>query len=136
MLKLNADIVPIDWIAPQPFEKIESYARRISAVIDSNETFILLGVSFGGLIAVEISKILNPALTIIISSASTRYELRTTFRWLGKTGIVQLLPSRFFMPPMKIACYLFGAENKKLLREILKDTDPDFAKWALNTLLT
>ncbi len=32
--------------------------------------------------------------------------------------------------------YLFGAKNKELLKKILKDTDPHFAKWAINAMTT
>lgn len=114
-----------------PGERIETYAKRLSQKIDSSEQFGIIGVSFGGLVAVEMSKQLHPALTILVSSAETRHELKALFRIVGKTTILKILPKVFFNPPRKIACWLFGAKNKALLNQILNDTDLQFAKWAI-----
>ena len=75
-LTLDYEFIPIDWIEPRRKETIEEYALRLSELIDKNEDFGILGVSFGGLVAIEISKILNPKLTILISSVETKNELR------------------------------------------------------------
>ncbi|WP_339865982.1 alpha/beta hydrolase [uncultured Algoriphagus sp.] len=134
-LSLHAEFIPIDWIDPFKDEPIESYALRLSAEIDETDEFGVLGVSFGGLIAVEISKKLKPALTILISSAETKKDLRPIFKIIGTTGLVRLLPIWVFDPPRGLASYLFGAENKTLLGEILNDTNLSFTKWAINELL-
>jgi len=133
-LKLENEIAPIDWITPEKNESIENYAKRLSAVINTKEDFVLLGVSFGGLIAVEISKISNPVTTILISSAETKNELPKKFRMFGK-GLLNLLPKRFFDIPRKPAQLLFGTKEVKLLNDILDDTDLYFAKWAVNQLV-
>ena len=133
-LEIDADVVAIDWITPKNHESIESYSLRLSSVIDTDEPFGIMGVSFGGLIAVEISKILNPKFTIIISSAKTKKELRKSIRLLGKTNIIKWIPIKLFNPPKKIAQYLFGAKNIALLNQILDDTDLVFAKWAVSEL--
>lgn len=134
-LKLEFELIPVIWIKPKTKESLECYANRIAKKIDIKEDFGLLGVSFGGLIATEISKKLNPMFTILISSAETRQELRPIYRWIDKTKIVNILPSYFFKVPRFIACYAFGTQNKNLLFPILKDLDPVFAKWAIWALL-
>ena len=54
----NLDVEFIDWIEPLKNESLSDYAKRISqSLTDSNPT--LIGLSFGGMIAVEISKILQ-----------------------------------------------------------------------------
>jgi len=45
----------LDWIAPLPTESISCYALRLSAKI-TTERPILIGLSFGGMIAMEIAK--------------------------------------------------------------------------------
>lgn len=134
-LTLDFEFVPIDWITPNKNESIESYSKRLSSVIDNKNEFCLIGVSFGGLIVTEISKILKPKTTILISSAHTKSELRAIFRWFGKTKLIKLIPATLFDPPRWIARYLFGAKNYKLLNDILDDTDLSFAKWAVNELI-
>lgn len=140
-LILNAEFIPIDWIEPlknEPLknEPLAQYAKRLSAVIHTEEPFCILGVSFGGLVAIEISKLLSPKVTILISSAETKHELRPIYRWFGKIGLIHLLPTKMFDPPRKIAHFLFGTKNTQLLNDILDDTDLVFAKWAVQQLIT
>lgn len=49
--------------------------------------------------------------------------------------MIKLMPKGLFNPPRIIANYIFGAENKELLHQILNDTDLFFAKWAINELI-
>lgn len=134
-LTLDCEFIPIEWIEPSNDETIENYSIRFSKSINKKEDFGIMGISFGGLIAVEISKKLNPKLTILISSAETKAELRTIYRIIGKTGLLKLIPQFLFDPPRIVANWVFGAKNKKLLSQILDDTDLKFAKWAVNELV-
>ena len=133
-LNLEYEFIPIDWIDPLKKESITEYAKRFSSVIDTSEKFCVLGVSFGGLIAVEISKFLKPELTILISSAETRKEIPLIYRFLGKTKIVKIIPAKLLNPPRWIAKILFGTKKINLLNEILNDTDLKFTKWAVQEL--
>jgi len=133
-LTLDCTLIPIEWIEPLKNETIENYSIRFSKLINKEEDFGIMGVSFGGLIATEISKKLNPKLTILISSAETNTELRKIYRIVGKTKLLKTIPQFLFDPPRIIANWIFGAKNKKLLNQILDDTDLKFAKWAVNEL--
>jgi hypothetical protein len=133
-LKLNHEIVTIDWIRPLTNESIENYSKRLSKVINTEESFGLIGVSFGGLIAVEISKVLKPKFTVLVSSVELRNELPFLYKLIGKTGLLKLIPSSLFILPVPIAMWVFGTENKKLLASILKEADLNFYKWAINQL--
>ena len=134
-LTLDCELIPIEWIEPSKEETIEDYSIRFSRVINTNEKFGIIGVSFGGLIAVELSKRLKPQLTILISSAETKKELRTIYQIIGKSKLLKFIPQIFFDPPRIVATWLFGAKKKKLLKQILDDTDLKFAKWAVNELV-
>ena len=135
-LALKGDLIPLQWLKPETNESLEAYALRMAEKINQAEPFILLGVSFGGLVAVEISKVLQPRLTILISSVETKDELSTVYRLLGQTKLVKWIPYPLFDPPRMLANWIFGAKNKALLSDILNDTDLKFAKWAVNALLT
>lgn len=134
-LSLDFDLIPIEWIPHNNNESIEDYSARLSKAINQSEDFGILGVSFGGLVAVEISKILNPKITILISSAETRNEIGSFKRLIGNLKILKLIPSSLLKPPKILAHYFFGAKNKSLLNQILNDTDLKFTKWAINELL-
>ena len=134
-LNLDYPLIPVEWIEPIEQESLEDYSNRLSKVIDKKSDFGLIGVSFGGLVAIEISKVLKPRLTILISSAETRNELRPIYRSFGKIGLLKNLPEKMFDPPRSIAKFVFGTENKKLLNSILDETDLKFVKWAVNELV-
>lgn len=135
-LQLNPDyaLIHIKWIKPIQEESLSDYAKKLSSQIDRSVKFGLIGVSFGGLIAVELSLFLNPEITILISSAATKNEIPFYYRLIGKTGVLSLLPTSIFKLPNFIASFLFGAQHKELLVNILKDTDLKFAKWAIKQL--
>lgn len=134
-LKLNYELIPLPWIKPRKRESIESYAMRISENIDTSAPFALLGVSFGGLIAVEVAKISNPEITILISSAETKYEISLFNRILGKLQLPALLPESKIIPPFQVVQKAFGTQQTQLLKQIILDTDKHFAKWALSELM-
>jgi len=133
-LKLDHELIALDWIDPKKDESLESYSARLSSAIDQNSDFALIGVSFGGLVAIEISKILKPRQTILISSAETSTELKPIYRQIGRLKILEKIPPKLFDPPRQLASFLFGTTNKELLNKILDDTDLNFVKWAVNRL--
>ncbi|MEP2237254.1 MAG: alpha/beta hydrolase [Maribacter sp.] len=135
-LTLDIELVTIDWITPHHNESIKEYSKRLSKVIDTSDEFYLIGVSFGGLIATEVSKILKPKKVILISSAQTKYELRPIYKWVGKSRILKLIPPSLFNPPRFLAKYIMGAKNVELFNAILDDTDFKFVKWALQEFTT
>ena len=137
-LSLNHDLIPVDWIRPKKRESIIEYSKRLikEYKIGSEQNFGILGVSFGGLIATEISKLTNPKFTILISSVETRNELSGILKIFGKSRLIELIPKRLLKPPKSIAHFMLGVENKKLLNSILEDTDLYFSKWAIRELIS
>ena len=133
-LHLNCPVEHLPWLEPKNKEPIELYAQRMADQIQNNGAFGIMGVSFGGLIAVEISKLLNPQLTILISSVETKNELPLLYRFFGMTRIITLIPHFFFVPPKRLMHWVFGAKNKSLLSEILNNADSRFTRWALQAL--
>jgi pimeloyl-ACP methyl ester carboxylesterase len=136
-LSLEHELVPVSWIKPKSKESIIDYAERLIDKYDlrNENDFGVLGVSFGGLIATEISKLLSPNFTILISSAETRNDLNRVIKLAGKSKLIELIPERLFNPPKVIAHFLFGTDKKVLLNSILDDMDLSFAKWATRELM-
>jgi len=135
--KLDLDF-PLEVIRWKPGFKnktLQQYAEILSSDFSRTEKIGLIGVSFGGVMALEISKILPIEKIILISSFTTYRELPRLGRALNKTGLLKIIPSLVYIPPALLATYLFGAKDKILLKSILKDTDPAFAKWATINLL-
>jgi pimeloyl-ACP methyl ester carboxylesterase len=134
-LKLPLPVKPISWVQPYPKERVESYATRLINQIDTSKPFILLGVSFGGLIAVEIAKKTQPLHTYLISSCENRSAFPLRVKLLRAFFAKLRFPVLLYKPPKRITTFLFKAKNKQLLYAILDDTDPVFARWAVHALL-
>lgn len=64
----------IPWILPYQDETIQDYAKRMAENIDDKEEFILLGLSFGGIIAQEIARIKNPKKLLLVSTVRSHKE--------------------------------------------------------------
>lgn len=134
-LKLNFDTQVIEWISPEPKEALKLYVNRLRVQINTEEDFAILGVSFGGIVAIELAKLLNPKIVFLISSVSSSDQLPKKYIRLGKLKLLNLIPNSLIKPPKFLLGYLFGTKNKTLLRAIINDTEPTFIRWALNSII-
>lgn len=128
----------IDWIEPIKNESLVNYAKRLSLSINRTEPFILIGVSFGGMIAVEIAKELNPVLTILIATIPCSNLLPLHYRFMGVLRFNNFIPPSLIKSSNLFSYYLFGVktkEEKHLLNSIIFNTDLFFLKWALSAIL-
>lgn len=103
----------IKWIAPNPKESLVNYVKRLSEQIDQPKDSVLIGVSFGGIVAIELSKILTFSKVIIISSIKNKKEFTFYFKIAGKLGLDYLIPGKLMKRPNRFANYLFGIELSK-----------------------
>jgi pimeloyl-ACP methyl ester carboxylesterase len=127
----------IRWIAPHNNESIEDYATRLLKQIDKPKP-ILIGLSFGGMMAVEVAKQIDVEKVILIASAKNRQEIPFYYRLAGWLGIHKLLPISLMKRSNVFTNYFFGVKltsDKQLLKQILIDTDPDFLKWAIDKII-
>ena len=133
----NFNTTHINWIVPDKAESIENYAYRISNQIKSDNP-ILIGLSFGGIIAIEVSKHIKTEKIILLASAKTKLEIPFYYKLAGKLQLHKLIPARIFKSANFLSYWFFGINNKSeklLLKNILEDTDASFLKWALNEIV-
>ncbi|MEO5978252.1 MAG: alpha/beta hydrolase [Chryseolinea sp.] len=126
----------VKWITPHRNETIGSYALRLSTNIKTPNP-ILIGVSFGGMMAIEIAKIMATEKVIIISSAkSSRYI--PSLNSFARLKLHTYIPVSFLKYPNEAMYWFFGArtrDEKNLLRSIIKYSDASFIPWALDQVL-
>lgn len=123
----------IQWLPPLRAETLPQYAARLSLQIkDPNP--VLLGVSFGGMLAQEAAHLVKARQTIIISSIQSASEFPAYYHWANGLKMTYWMPAQVFTIPGPIAYFLFGAEtaeDKKLLRYFMCTAHAAFIKWAL-----
>lgn len=127
----------IKWTSPSKNETIEQYATRLLDQIKTPRP-ILIGLSFGGLMAVEIAKQIDTEKVILISSAKTKSEIPFYYRIVGLLRLHKLVPTGLLRRSNFFTNWFFGTStrfDKDLLKKILTDTDPIFLKWAIDKIV-
>lgn len=127
----------MEWLTPHKNETIESYALRYIKLIDTKNP-ILIGLSFGGVLAIEIAKKMQVEKVILLASIKTKFERPKKFKGLLKLAINGVVPISLLNHHNFVMDRVFGVKNKadkKLLKAILEDTDVHFIKWALNEII-
>lgn len=130
--------VYLDWIKPLPDESLKSYALRLAASIRHEQPFVLVGLSFGGMLATEIAKIYPPAHLILISSIPSSLCLPVYLRFAARLRLQKLVPISL-LKSASLLKRLFTAETreeKKFLRRAIRESDPQFIRWSLNAIVT
>jgi pimeloyl-ACP methyl ester carboxylesterase len=129
--------VYLDWIKPLKDESLRAYSLRLAEKIDTSERFILVGLSMGGMVAVEITNQVHAYLTIIIASIPVSSQLPYYFRIGARLYLHKMIPIGL-VKNAAIAKRLFTTEtkeDKELLKTIIRESDPEFIKWSLTAIL-
>lgn len=126
----------LDWIKPLPKEPVGQYATRLSEKITHNK-FILVGLSFGGLVANEIARIRKPEKVIIISSMATVHDLPWYFKKAGKLQLQNLLPVRLFKTATLLNHFMGTGkkEERAIVQHYVRNTEDAFIRWSLDTIV-
>lgn len=134
----NTNVIFLDWLVPLPDEPMDNYARRLSEKIDRSVPFIVAGLSFGGMLAVEMTAFMQPEKVILLSSVARRSELPFYYRLAGSLRLNKLMPGKAFNRSNAFMYWMFcltEASDKALIDEMLQGTNSAFSKWAVNEIL-
>ncbi|MGI4833022.1 MAG: alpha/beta fold hydrolase [Janthinobacterium lividum] len=138
-LHLPGPVMVLPWLPPlSPAEALAHYAARLAAAVPLGQPCWLVGVSFGGLLAQEIGRLRPLAQVVLVSSIGSPTQLPCWLQLAGATGLHRLVPFGLLARLPRAAQWFFGARGGaeyRLLGEILRATDPAFARWATGQLL-
>jgi esterase/lipase len=128
----------LKWINPVSVaEKIDKYAFRLSKEI-KEESPILIGVSFGGIMVQELAKFVHPKKVIIISSVKSPNELPGRFKFAKFTRIYKLFPIKIIENFEDYTKYFLGKSLKKkanLYKKYLYVRSKESLKWSIYTII-
>jgi pimeloyl-ACP methyl ester carboxylesterase len=134
-----ADLQIIDWIDPAaPDEPLSDYAKRLAASLDAPRPFVIGGASFGGMVALELARHLQPDAVILIGSCRSPSSLPVSYRFLRACSdlVTEVLFGRSFAASPLIASR-FGVrsrEHRHLFSDMLRQTSPSFVRWATRAI--
>ncbi|KMQ69334.1 hypothetical protein ACM39_04410 [Chryseobacterium sp. FH2] len=131
------EIVFIDWLIPEQNEEFSSYVSRMASKINGNESFCLLGYSFGGIMVQEINKIKPAEKVVILGSIKSDKEKSKLIRAGEITKIPKFLPVTFFNDKTTrvygVVRKMFDTQNPKVL-QYFRVKDPYYLKWSIEKI--
>jgi pimeloyl-ACP methyl ester carboxylesterase len=128
----------LNWIEPADNEAISEYAQRLSSGISPTEPFALIGVSFGGMVAIEMAKTLHPEGVFVISSVTRRSQLPWYFRAIGRMRLHRLFSVTMIKqrPPfLRLLLGKMTPSERRLITDMLYQTSSRLLKWSVNEAL-
>ena len=135
-LNLDVNTKVIEWADWGKAKSIREYAEILSQQINQDEPFGILGVSFGGMIAVEMSKFLTQEKLILVSSAKSYKELPITVRLSKRVG-AQYLISPWVIKAAPFAGKIFGVSkrDKRFFDKMINETPKGHLKKTIRAIL-
>src|SRR5690349_514525 len=127
----------IDWLPPKENELLPNYALRLKEKFLPDNA-IIVGLSFGGMLATEIAKQFSSVKAILISSSKTKSELPSIYRTGKYLPFHHWSPYAFqkwFMLQIKPWFGISSERTKKIYEEIIRNSDPSFNRWAVDAIL-
>lgn len=138
-LAMLGDAEVLEHMPPQQGETISDYARRFIPRIDTSSPFVLIGSSLGGIISVELSKLIKPEKVILIASVKNRNEMPAFIRSMKYLRLHRILTGTRVKKLNRIAVRRLvnrGDTGAAMaFTEMLNDTPAEFIEWAMNAVI-
>ena len=132
-------LVHLPFLSPHSGEMLANYAKRMAAQIPENKGDIaLLGLSFGGLLAVEMAKHLRCSTLLLISTVKCHKELPWFIKINKYLPLYRLMPVSWFKKVVLQAGKWVKVTNDKNLKrfeQVLENCDDAFYKWGAHQLI-
>jgi pimeloyl-ACP methyl ester carboxylesterase len=138
-LPKNSEVIHLKWVKHKPGESIQAYVKRLVPQIKKDTTPVLIGMSFGGIVAVELAKLVKPAKTILISSIRSKHERPIKFSLMSKLPFHKIIPGGVVARLNFWWSWALGnltKKDRKMISEMIKEIDIDFNQWAADKAIT
>ncbi|NNE26128.1 MAG: hypothetical protein HKN09_04745 [Saprospiraceae bacterium] len=133
----NFQITHLEWKEPlSQDESIEAYAKRYLDEI-KGEHIVLIGHSFGGVLSIELSRLIKIDSIFLISSIRHEQEMPVTFNAISKLKLYKLItPGQLAQSvPFWGKFYDYtSAEQMGLAIDMISNNTKTYLKWAVKTI--
>jgi pimeloyl-ACP methyl ester carboxylesterase len=140
-LKLDPsiEINHIPWLEPKEEEEgIDEYAMRMAESIEDPENSMLVGLSFGGVMAIEIAKRTSIKHVVLISSIKHKEEMPLQLNVIGLFKLNKLVPASNLLHFKPLVNWFFGIrkpDERTMFSELIEQTDEDLVDWSSQQIL-
>ena len=124
------------WIEPRPGESLRAYAGRLGSTLETGAPYAVGGFSFGGQVAQELARVLDPApqAVVLMCGVRGRHHLRWSFRAQVRAG--ELVPRSWQRRLYPWAARRFASREgvsagvASTLEAMARSIDPSFLRWS------
>ena len=137
-MQATLPLTVVPWIEPQTGESLSAYAARMGQAIPPDTVPILLGVSFGGVVARELARLRPCRLVIQLSSVAHPSELPPALRLMRYLPLYQLSRGSWRYRSLPWWAPRFGVTapaEQQLLQDILRGFSDRYRMWAIRNLV-
>ena len=123
------------WLPHHEDEWLADYARRMAETVTPSDDLCLGGVSFGGMVALEMARYLRPRAVLLIASCRTGRAIAPHLRYFVEFS--HAFPQREFADGAGLSrLYVrkFGVltpAQESFYADMLADTQPAFVRWGI-----
>jgi pimeloyl-ACP methyl ester carboxylesterase len=135
--KVFKNIVTPPWLPPQNNETLVHYAKRWATHLKLKKGCVLAGVSFGGMVSLEMAPWVKPKAVILISSCRSPESVPLFLRVLGS------LPGWPFIGKISARVFPFGRGwflgavakgQQNMLTQMFFEAPNPFLKWTVDAI--
>lgn len=119
----NAELITFDWPEMPEGSSLADYAQKLNDKVDRSEPCCLIGVSMGGMVALELARIVQPERTFLISSWKSPEEFPPSIKAISKinpTWFISKWTIKLSMPMLKLTLGAESKEDGELLEKMIK----------------
>jgi pimeloyl-ACP methyl ester carboxylesterase len=134
----NYEVVHLKWPKHSKHEHINTYVKKLLPQIKKDTQPILIGMSFGGIVAIELAKLINPYKTIIISSIKTYHERPLKLLFLNSLKFHRLIPGKLVIEFRFWLQWFLGklsTHDFAMIDDMIKEVNIEFNEWAVDQVI-
>jgi len=127
----------LNWKPHGTARSLSDYAEVMAEHIQT-ENNVVVGSSMGGMMAVEISRIVKPLSTVLISAPTGRHEFPPVLKALHRTGIQHVVSPKQILQASRLADAFMSFRDpahRELFYEMLRGNGQDFLHFSVKAVL-
>jgi len=128
----------VSWIQPRGSESLADYAARLASDVSGLHPSYIGGSSFGGMVALEVARLLRPRGVFLLGSCRSPRSIRGVLRF--GTRIASVLPESLlrrgdlFATPVARVMGSRSREIATLVAEMYRSVSPRLIRWGAGAI--
>ncbi len=127
----------LNWVDAQDSKDMKDFAKIIANRI-TTENNVIVGSSMGGMMSVELSRIVNPLATVLISAPTGIHQFPRILKAAKQSKIHKVVTPKTIPYFYKLADTFMGFKNpqqRQMFYEMMSGLGPKFIHFSVNAVL-